>query len=110
MKKTLSFLLALLVLFALSSCDLLHIKDEIPDAPYYFYAQVLEINENEALVKVTKVGSSFFYLGEQLVINTDVIGADSFSVDDVIIVGFDGKTTMSYPPKLPTVSDINLAN
>ena len=72
----------------------------------YFTGKVLEIYENSCLVEVTDTGNGNFYLGERIIVNTNIEGAPKYTVGDHLRISFDGKVALSYPGQVLNVYSV----
>ncbi|MBE5737071.1 MAG: hypothetical protein E7348_01585 [Clostridiales bacterium] len=104
MKKIFLVILSIICCFALFGCN----KEEQHDILNpYFTGKVLELNEKGYLVEVVDSGNGCFSVGEKVQVN---VPSTKFSVDDKIIISFDGKVALSIPPQISSVTNISKQN
>lgn len=98
MKKLAVWLLCFICLFTLMACQE---KEEGKDILNpYFTGKVIGIYENSCLVEVTDTGNGNFFVGEKVVVHTDISNCPEYAVEDSLTISFDGKVALSYPPQI----------
>lgn len=103
MKRMLAFFLVLLCVVGFISCDESHVEDT---DQAYFYAEVVEKYEKSCLVAVTDLGNQSFFVGDQIIVSTDVEKCPEYDVGDCVKIVFDGSVAESYPMQIHKVSEI----
>lgn len=104
MKRLLALVVAAIFMAALASCSSVQ-----ADSPY-FTGKVLEKYENRCLMEVTDIGNGNFFVGETLIVNTDIAGADPYEAGDLLTITFDGKVALSYPAQVLNVFEVRKQN
>ncbi|MBO5931005.1 MAG: hypothetical protein J6Q70_02075 [Clostridia bacterium] len=104
MKKVLLVGLALACLLALGACQ--KAPGELDTKNPYFTGKVIEIEERGCLMEVTNTGNGNFYVGERLIVNTNVKGCPAYSIGDHLRISFDGKVALSLPGQVLNVYSV----
>ena len=107
MKRIIAFFLVILCVLAFVSCDEEH--EEITDQAY-FYAEVVEKHEKSCLVVVTELGNQSFFVGDEIIVNTDIEKCPEYDVGDCLRIVFDGAVAESYPLQIHKVSEIHVTD
>lgn len=102
MKKLISILLISVCLVAICACQ------KKPEEPLdtenpYFTGKVIEIEERGCLMEITNTGNGNFYVGEKLIVNTNIKGSPKYEIGDHLRISFDGKVALSYPGQVLNV-------
>ena len=107
MKRFLPMLMALLCLAMLVACqtdDNVVSDDDGRDLLNpYFTGKVLEVYEKGCLLEVTDIGNGNFWIGNKVMVHTDISNSPAYDVGDFLRISFDGKVAESYPPQVTTV-------
>ena len=105
MKRLSGFVLAAICMLSLTSCAA---KDEGRDILNpYFTGKVIEKYETACLLEVTDTGNGNFFVGETLIVNTNIEKCPDYEVGDHLTVVFDGKVALSYPGQILNVFQIS---
>ena len=104
MKRIALICLTLVCMLALGSCK----KDEveIDDTNPYFTGKVIEIEERGCLLEVTNIGNGNFYVGERVIVNTNIKDCPKYAVGDHLRISFDGKVALSLPGQVLNVYSV----
>ena len=70
---------------------------------FYFTGKVLEVYEKGCLLEVTDIGNGNFWIGNKVMVHTDISNSPAYDVGDFLRISFDGKVAESYPPQVTTV-------
>ena len=97
MKKLLALMLTVICIAALASC-----ASAVEENPY-FTGRVIEKFENRCLLEVTNTGNRNFFVGETLIVNTNIENCPDYEVGDHLTIVFDGKVALSYPGQILNV-------
>lgn len=105
MKKLISILLISACVIAICACQ------QKPNEPLdtenpYFTGKVIEIEERGALLEVTHTGNGNFYVGERIIVNTNIKNCPNYEVGDHLRISFDGKVALSYPGQVLNVYSV----
>lgn len=105
MKKLISILLISACIVAICACQ------KKPEGPLdtenpYFMGKVLEIEERGCLMEVTNTGNGNFYVGERIIVNTNIEGCPKYKVGDHLRISFDGKVALSLPGQVLNVYSV----
>ena len=73
----------------------------------YFTGRVIEKYENNCLLEVTDIGNGNFFVGERLIVTTDIENCPDYEPGDCLTVVFDGKVALSYPGQVLNVFQIS---
>ena len=73
----------------------------------HFTGKVLEKYEATCLLEVTHTGNGQFFVGEKLIVNTNIENCPAYKAGDHLTVVFDGKVALSYPGQVLNVYAIH---
>lgn len=73
----------------------------------YFTGKVVEKYETTCLVEVTNIGNGNFFVGERLIVNTNIENRPDYELGDYLTIVFDGKVALSYPGQILNVYQIS---
>jgi hypothetical protein len=104
MKKILLACLAAVCVLAICACQ--KTPDELDTENPYFTGKVLEMEERGCLMEVTHTGNGNFYVGEKIIVNTNIKGCPKFAVGDHLRISFDGKVALSLPGQVLNVYSV----
>ena len=104
MKKILLVGLVLVCLLALGACQ--KAPTELDTENPYFTGKVIGLEEWGCLMEVTHTGNGNFYVGEKLIVNTNVEGTPKYAIGDHLRISFDGKVALSYPGQVLNVYSV----
>ena len=104
MKKILMVGLVLACLLALGACQ--KAPTELDTENPYFTGKVIGLEEWGCLMEVTHTGNGNFYVGEKIIVNTNIKGAPEFAVGDHLRISFDGKVALSLPGQVLNVYSV----
>lgn len=105
MKKILFVCVALVCLLALCACQK-QTPTELDTENPYFTGKVIEIEERGCLMEITNTGNGNFYVGERIIVNTNVDGAPKYAIGDHLRISFDGRVALSYPGQVLNVYSV----
>ena len=80
--------------------------NDLPWADCIASAKVIEIEERGCLMEVTNTGNGNFYVGEKIIVNTNIKGCPKFAVGDHLRISFDGKVALSLPGQVLNVYSV----
>ena len=105
MKKLISILLISACIVAVCACQ------KKPEGPLdtenpYFTGKVIEIEERGCLMEVTNTGNGNFYVGERIIVNTNIKDCPKYKAGDHLRISFDGKVALSYPGQVLNVYSV----
>ena len=106
MKKLISILLISACVIAICACQ------KKPEGPLdtenpYFTGKVIGIEEDgKCLMEVTDTGNGNFYVGEKIIVNTNVKDCPKYAVGDHLRISFDGKVALSLPGQVLNVYSV----
>jgi hypothetical protein len=107
MKKVLLVGLVLTCLLAVCACKKQPTTPaELDTENPYFTGKVLEMEERGCLMEVTHTGNGNFYVGEKIIVNTNIKGCPKFAVGDHLRISFDGKVALSLPGQVLNVYSV----
>ena len=104
MKKILLIGMAVACLAVLVACN--QAPAELDTKNPYLTAKVIGTEENGCLVEVTHTGNGNFYVGERLIVNTNIKGCPQYAVGDHLRISFDGKVALSLPGQVLNVYSV----
>ena len=104
MKKILLVCTVLVCLTMLVACN--QSPTELDTENPYFTGKVIEIEERGCLMEVTHTGNGNFYVGERIIVNTNVKGCPKYAVGDHLRISFDGKVALSLPGQVLNVYSV----
>ena len=104
MKKILLICAVLACFAALVACN--QEPTELDTENPYFTGKVIEIEERGCLMEVTHTGNGNFYVGERIIVNTNVKGCPQYAVGDHLRISFDGKVALSLPGQVLNVYSV----
>ena len=104
MKKILLVGLVLACLLALGACQ--KAPTELDTENPYFTGKVIGIEERGCLMEITHIGNGNFYVGERVIVNTNIKDCPNFAVGDHLRISFDGKVALSYPGQVLNVYSV----
>lgn len=104
MKKILLIGAALVCLAILVACN--QEPTELDTENPYFTGKVIEIEERGCLMEVTHTGNGNFYVGERIIVNTNVKDCPKYAVGDHLRISFDGKVALSLPGQVLNVYSV----
>lgn len=104
MKKLLLICTVLACLAMLVACN--QSPTELDTENPYFTGKVIEIEERGCLMEVTNTGNGNFYVGERIIVNTNVKGCPKYAVGDHLRISFDGKVALSLPGQVLNVYSV----
>ena len=104
MKKLLLICTVLACLAMLVACN--QSPTEMDTENPYFTGKVIEIEERGCLMEVTNTGNGNFYVGERIIVNTNVKGCPKYAVGDHLRISFDGKVALSLPGQVLNVYSV----
>ena len=104
MKKLLLICAVLACLAVLSACN--QSPSELDTQNPYFTGKVIEIEERGCLMEVTHTGNGNFYVGERIIVNTNIRGCPNYRVGDHLRISFDGKVALSLPGQVLNVYSV----
>lgn len=105
MKKLISILLVLVCLVAICACQQ-KANEPLDTENPYFTGKVIKIEERGCLMEVTNTGNGNFYVGEQIIVNTNIEGCPNYKVGDHLRISFDGKVALSLPGQVLNVYSV----
>ena len=103
MRRFLARLLVGFCIFACVACDFNGDDGGRDILNPYFTGKVLETYENSCLLEVTDTGSGNFYVGDKVVVRTNIKNCPDYAVGDYLRISFDGKVALSYPAQVLNV-------
>lgn len=103
MKRFLARLLVVFCLFSLVACNLIGDDEGRDILNPYFTGKVLEKYENSCLLEVTDTGNGNFFVGEKVVVRTNIKNSPDYDVGNFLRISFDGKVALSYPAQVLNV-------
>ena len=107
MKKLLLVCAVLACLFALVACNQSPtIPTELDTTNPYFTGKVIGIEENGCLMEVTHTGNGNFYVGERIIVNTNIKNCPQYQIGDHLRISFDGKVALSFPGQVLNVYSV----
>ena len=107
MKQLISVLLIAVCLFSVCACKKQPTTPaELDTENPYFTGKVLEMEERGCLMEVTHTGNGNFYVGEKIIVNTNIKGCPKFAVGDHLRISFDGKVALSLPGQVLNVYSV----
>ena len=105
MKKILFVCAVLMCIITLSACN--QSPAELDTKNPYFTGKVIGIEEDgKCLMEVTNTGNGNFYVGEKIIVNTNVKGCPAYSIGDHLRISFDGKVALSLPGQVLNVYSV----
>ena len=104
MKKILLIGAALVCLAILVACN--QEPTELDTENPYFTGKVIEIEERGCLMEVTHTGNGNFYVGERIIVNTNIKDCPKYAVGDHLRISFDGKVALSLPGQVLNVYSV----
>ena len=104
MKKILLICVAFACLFALAACN--QSPTELDTENPYFTGKVIEIEARGCLMEVTNTGNGNFYVGERIIVNTNIKDCPKYAVGDHLRISFDGKVALSLPGQVLNVYSV----
>ena len=104
MKKLLLICAVLACLSVLVACN--QSPTELDTTNPYFTGKVIEIEERGCLMEVTHTGNGNFYVGEKIIVNTNIKGCPKYVVGDHLRISFDGKVALSLPGQVLNVYSV----
>ena len=105
MKKILLIGAVLVCLAILVACN--QEPTELDTENPYFTGKVVGIEEDgRCLMEVTNVGNGNFYVGERIIVNTNVKDCPKYAVGDHLRISFDGKVALSLPGQVLNVYSV----
>ena len=105
MKRLLALILLLICAALFAACSAEDPGSDILNP--YFTGRVIEKYETSCLMEVTDTGNGNFFVGETLVVSTNIDKCPDFAVGDDLTVVFDGKVALSYPAQVLNVYQIS---
>ena len=105
MKKILIVCAALACLLTLCACQK-QTPTELDTENPYFTGKVIGLEEWGCLMEVTHTGNGNFYVGEKIIVNTNIKGCPQYAVGDHLRISFDGKVALSYPGQVLNVYSV----
>ena len=105
MKKILIVCAALACLLTLCACQK-QTPTELDTENPYFTGKVIGLEEWGGLMEVTHTGNGNFYVGEKIIVNTNIKDCPKFAVGDHLRISFDGKVALSYPGQVLNVYSV----
>ena len=105
MKKILIVCAVLACFWALCACQK-QTPAELDTENPYFTGKVIEIEERGCLMEVTHTGNGNFYVGEKIIVNTNIKGCPQYAVGDHLRISFDGKVALSLPGQVLNVYSV----
>ena len=107
MKKLISVLLVSVCLVAICACQKqANASGELDTKNPYFTGKVIEIEERGCLMEVTHTGNGNFYVGERIIVNTNIKDCPKYAVGDHLRISFDGKVALSLPGQVLNVYSV----
>ncbi len=107
MKKVLLVGLVLTCLLAVCACKKQPTTPEELDTENpYFTGKVIDIEERGCLMEVTHTGNGNFYVGEKIIVNTNIEGCPKYKIGDHLRISFDGKVALSLPGQVLNVFSV----
>ena len=103
MKRFLARLLVCVCLVMGVACDWIKTDGGKDILNPYFTGKVLEKYENSCLMEVTDTGNGNFFVGEKVVVRTDIKNCPDYDVGNFLRISFDGKVALSYPAQVLNV-------
>ena len=105
MKKLISILLVSAFLIAICACQ--KEPTELDTQNPYFTGKVIGIEEDgKCLMEVTNTGNGNFYVGERIIVNTNIKDCPKYAVGDHLRISFDGKVALSLPGQVLNVYSV----
>ena len=104
MKKILMVGLVLACLLALGACQ--KAPTELDTEKPYFTGKVIGLEECGCLMEFTQTGNGNFYVGEKIIVNTNIKGAPKYAIGDHLRISFDGKVALSLPGQVLNVYSV----
>ena len=105
MKKSLLVCAAIACMLVLAACQKQPSVELDTENPY-FTGKVIEIEERGCLMEVTHTGNGNFYVGERIIVNTNIRGCPNYRVGDHLRISFDGKVALSLPGQVLNVYSV----
>ena len=104
MKRLCAFIIAVICILSIVSC--VPRNEEVDLSNPHFTGKVIEKYENSCLLEVTNTGNGQFFVGEKLIVNTNIENCPAYQAGDHLTVVFDGKVALSYPGQVLNVFQI----
>ena len=104
MKKILLIGVLLVCFAVLTACN--QLPTELDTENPYFTGKVIEIEERGCLMEVTNTGNGNFYVGERIIVNTNIKDCPKYAVGDHLRISFDGKVALSLPGQVLNVFSV----
>ena len=105
MKKILLICTVLACFAMLVACNQLPAELDIQNP--YFTGKVIGIEEDgKCLMEVTNTGNGNFYVGERIIVNTNVKDCPKYAIGDHLRISFDGKVALSLPGQVLNVYSV----
>ena len=104
MKKILFVCAVLMCIITLGACN--QAPTELDTEHPYFTGKVIGLEEWGCLMEVTHTGNGNFYVGEKIIVNTNIKGCPKFAVGDHLRISFDGKVALSLPGQVLNVYSV----
>lgn len=105
MKKILLICALLACLAVLGACQQQANEPFDTENPY-FTGKVIEIEERGCLLEVTDTGNGNFFVGEKVIVNTNIESCPNYKVGDHLRISFDGKVALSLPGQVLNVYSV----
>lgn len=105
MKRLCALIFAVICILSMASCATKNEATGLHNP--YFTGKVIEKYETSCLLEVTHTGNGQFFVGEKLIVNTNVKNCPTYKVGDHLTVVFDGKVALSYPGQVLNVYEIH---
>ena len=104
MKKFLLICALLTCFMMIGACD--QSPTELDTENPYFTGKVIEILDKGCLMEVTNTGNGNFYVGERIIVNTNIKDCPKYAVGDHLRISFDGKVALSLPGQVLNVFSV----
>ena len=103
-KRLCAFIIAVICILSMVSCVPENAAADLHNP--HFTGKVLEKYETTCLLEVTHTGNGQFFVGEKLIVNTNIENCPAYKAGDHLTVVFDGKVALSYPGQVLNVFQI----
>ena len=104
MKRLCALIFAVICILSMASCATKNEATGLHNP--YFTGKVIERYETSCLLEVTDTGNGNFFVGERLIVTTNIKNCPAYEVGDHLTVVFDGKVALSYPGQVLNVFQI----